>query len=301
LLVVDLQGNEEAVPLAPRLFLGARWSPDGESVAYNGADPGSIASAEGDIYTYNMALRTAPRRLTFEGVNSYPVWSPDGTRVAFASIREGTAGIDLFVKTVNDDSPPQMILTLPGEQHPTQWPSDDLVVFESGSPTDLWMVDLSSDSAVASPYLEAEAPLTDLMVSPDGDLAAYASGESGTFFDVYVRSFPVARQPEIVSQGGGTFPFWSPDGNTIYYWTPGPSGTIKSLIATRIERGPPFAVTSRDTVLTGAYRSVDSHLHPDGDRLVTSQNLGAFATAGDALRLLIVTNFFEELRQRVPN
>ena len=209
------------------------------------------------------------------------------------------------MKTVNDDSAPQMIVTLPGDQIPNQWPSDDLVVFESGGPSDLWMVDVSSDSAVARPYLESEADLYYVMVSPDGDLAAYTSDESGRP-EVYVRSFPDARQPDIVSQGGGIFPLWSPDGNTIYYWTLGPPSSIKSLVATRIERGPPFVVISRDTVLTAAYRSFDSHLHPDGDRLVISQSLtasGANATADDALetRFLVVTNFFEELRQRVPN
>ena len=274
-------------------------------VAYNGTEPGGTAGTESDIYTYNVALRTAPRRLTFEGENRYPVWSPDGTRVTFASIREGTDASDLFVKTVNDDSAPQMIVTLPGAQIPNQWPSDDLVVFESGGASDLWMVDLSSDSAVARPYLESEADLYYLMVSADRDLAAYTSDEAGRP-EVYVRSFPDARQPDILSQGGGRFPLWSPDGNTIYYWTLGETSAVKSLIATTIERGPPFVVISRDTVLTGAYRSFDSHLHPDGDRLVISQSLtaeGANATADDALetRFLIVTNFFEELRERAPN
>ena len=303
LLVVDLDGSEEPTPLEPRLFIGARWAPDGESVAYQGTEPGE-SGAEPDIYTYNVALRTAPRPLTFEGANRQPVWSPDGTRVAFASNREGTDGLDLFVKTVNDDSPPEMIVTLPGPQLPTQWPSDDLVVFESGLPSDLWIVDLSSDSAVASPYVEAEADLDDVMVSPDGDLAAYVSNESGTD-EVYVRSFPEARQPEIVSQGGGVFPLWSPDGNTIYYWTLGPPTAITSLIATRIERGPPFVVLSRDTVLAGTYRKFDSDLHPDGDRLIISQGVGApdASAEGDVApeRFLVVVNWFEELRARMGN
>ncbi len=144
------------------------------------------------------------------------------------------------------------------------------------------------------------------MVSPDGDLAAYTSDESDGR-DVYVRSFPEARQPEIVSQDGGEAPLWSPDGNTIYYWTPGPPNRIKSLIAAQIERGPPFAVTSRDTVLTGTYQTTGSDLHPDGDRLVIPQNVSA--PRGDAAadgapepeRFLVVVNWFEELLERVGN
>ncbi len=286
-------------PLDTRRYVGPRWSPNGESVVYQGTEPGG-AAGEFDIYTYNVELRTAPRRLTFEGDNRLPVWSPDGTRVAFASQRDGTTGPDLFVKTVNDDSPPQMIVTLPGNQIPTQWPSDDVVIFESGALPDLWMVDLSSDSAVARPYLQSEAVLLDITVSPDGDLAAYTSDESDRR-EVYVRSFPEARQPEIVSQGGGVTPLWSPDGNTIYYWTPGPPPN--SLIAARIERGPPFAVVSRDTVLTGTYQIFESDLHPDGDRLVIVQNVTA--PGGDAAvepeRFLVVVNWFEELLERVGN
>jgi dipeptidyl aminopeptidase/acylaminoacyl peptidase len=299
LLVVDLQGNEEAIPLDPREFFGVRWSPDGESVAYQGGEPGMLPGGA-DIYTYNVELRTAPKRLTFGG-GRRPVWSPDGTHVAFGSTGDGNN--DLFVKTVNDDSPPQMIVTLPGIQLPTQWPSDDLVLFESGG--DLWRVDLSSDSAVVRPYLEAEDELRDIMVSPDGDLAAYASDELETR-EVYVRSFPEARQPVIVSQGGGRFPFWSPDGGTIYYWTLGPENAPKSLIAATIERGPPFVVASRDTVLTGIYLT-SSDLHPDGDRLVIAQNVsapGGDAAADGAVeseRFLVVVNWFEELLERVGN
>ncbi len=122
--------------------------------------------------------------------------------------------------------------------------------------------------------------------------------------NVYVRSFPEARQPEIVSQGGGESPFWSPDGNTIYYWA---LGTPENLVAARIERGPPFVVLSRDTVLTGIYSTDHADLHPDGDRLVIPQNVGAAgsdAAADGAVepeRFLVVVNWFEELLERVGN
>ena len=236
--------------------------------------------------------------------------STDGTRIAFVSNRDGTDDLDLFVKTVNDDSPPEMIVTLPGPQLTSQWPSDDVLLFTrvggGGTFFDLWMVDPSSDSAVARPYLESEAVPIDIMVSPDGTLAAYTSIESGTAREVYVRSFPEARQPEIVSQGGGDTPSWSPDGNTIYYWTPGGSTDLKSLIAASIERGPPFVVTSRDTLMAGTWRVRDSDLHPDGDRWIMAQDISA--PGGDAAdeaqepeRFLVVVNWLEELRERMGN
>ena len=96
------------------------------------------------------------------------------------------------------------------------------------------------------------------------------------------------------------------DGNTLYYWTPGPRGANKQFLAARIERGPPFAVTSIDTVLSGAY-SAASDLHPEGARLIISQNLDAAGgteapvAAEEPERFLMVTNWFEELRQRLGN
>ena len=81
------------------------------------------------------------------------------------------------------------------------------------------MVNLSDpDSARAEPYLTAEADLRRIAVSPDGSLAAYRSDESGQD-EIYIRSFPDPGERTLVSQGGGTVPFWSPDGNTLYYAT----------------------------------------------------------------------------------
>ena len=53
---------------------------------------------------------------------------------------------------------------------------------------------------------------TDVVVSPDGTLAAYRSSESGQD-EIYIRSFPEPGERTIVSQGGGSEPFWSPDGD----------------------------------------------------------------------------------------
>ncbi len=304
LLVVGLDGSEEIMPLAPRLFREPKWSPDGAWVAYRGSEPGRQLD-EADIYLYNVDLRFAPTRLTIEGDDWGPVWSPDGTRVAFASDRDGVDGVGLFMKTL-DDAPAEIIVSS-STVRASQWPFDDVLVFnDGGSTSDLWIVDPSSDSAVATLYADEEAQLRDIMVSPDRSLAAYVSTESGRF-EVYVRAFPDPGQPRVVSQGGGAAPFWSPDGNTLYYWTLGSATLVKHVVAVQIDWGPPFTVMSRDTVITGAYRFDSSDLHPDGDRIIVSQEASvadggaAPAQASEPSRHLIVVNWFEELLELLGN
>ena len=145
------------------------------------------------------------------------------------------------------------LITLAGDEWPTQWPSDTLIVFEQGpNPSDLWMLDLSDpDSPRAEVYLPSEADLDDIVVSRDGTLAAFGSNESGRD-EVYIRSFPEPGERTPVSEGGGQYPFWSPDGNTVYYWTPpGPGGL--TFMAARIQREPTPVVLSRVSLFAGSY------------------------------------------------
>ena len=73
----------------------------------------------------------------------------------------------------------------------------------------------------------------------------------------------------------------------------------------RIQRDPTPVVLSRDSLFPGDYLEGFSDLHPDGDRLVVPQTVtGATEPGGDATpaqRLIMVTNWFEELRQWMGN
>ena len=96
---------------------------------------------------------------------------------------------------------------------------------------------------------------------------------------------------------------WSPDGSTLYAFTAGPE---RLALAIRLRRGPVAEVLGIDTLFTTPLGArvprTGAVLHPDGDRFILTRDVGVVATAADGPqrpdRLILVTNFFEELRQR---
>src|SRR5262249_21270355 len=89
LAIMDRQGILTPLKLPPAVYVSPRVSPDGRRVAVD-TDNGR----EGIVWVYDdLAGTTELRRLTFGGNNRSPVWSRDGTRVAYQSDREGDAAI----------------------------------------------------------------------------------------------------------------------------------------------------------------------------------------------------------------
>jgi Tol biopolymer transport system component len=59
-------------------------SRDGRHLAIESDD-----GKEANVLIYDLSITSAIRRLTFDGRNRFPIWSPDGQRVAFQSDRTG--------------------------------------------------------------------------------------------------------------------------------------------------------------------------------------------------------------------
>lgn len=90
LIDVDPAAGEPAKPT--RLTSGAftvggfKWSPDGKSIAIDHrADPNPASSHTADISIVAVADLTVRKLVTQEGPDSNPVWSPDGSSIAFQS------------------------------------------------------------------------------------------------------------------------------------------------------------------------------------------------------------------------
>jgi Tol biopolymer transport system component len=189
-------------------------SPDDRRVAAQRRSNGNY-----DIWLLDLT-RAAWTRVTDDPANDQlPVWSPEGTRIAFSSNRTGRN--ILYVKTVGGTGREELLVDTPNAKQPQSWSADGrfLLYYEIDPKTgrDLWSFDMRRKErrVVANePFEERGGQL-----SPDSRWLAYETNRSGQF-EIVVQSFPAATAIWPVSTGGGAHPRWSQSGREIYFISP---------------------------------------------------------------------------------
>ena len=174
----------------------------------------AAALGDADLWVFDLD-RGSRSRITFGGNNRYyPVWTPEGDRLAFSNI---STTITLQIAPSDGSEQPVTLLEREGQQYPTSWSRDGglLAFLESHPETlrDLWVLPVGGDPEpfLVTPFEEG-AP----MFSPDGRWMAYVSDESGQT-EVYVRPYPGPGPRFTVSTTGGREPLWSRDGSELFY------------------------------------------------------------------------------------
>jgi serine/threonine-protein kinase len=130
--------------------------------------------------------------------------------------------------------------------------------------------------------------------SPDGRWLAYSSTETGAT-EIFVVPFPNTGDAKwLVSVRGGTEPLWSRDGRELFY-----RNSQGEMVAVRVQTDPVFSVGPASVLFSdAAYRRTSVHrqydVAPDGERFLMIRRVGGEAES----RLILVQNFFEELRAR---
>jgi len=123
---VDRQGTKQPLAAPPHAYRNPRISPDGRRVAMG------IDELGGQVWIYDLS-RGALTRLTFEGSGSgNPLWSPDGSRLAFSSGAPGS----LFVQPADGSSKAERLTTNEYRQIPNSWsPDGQFLIFHETNPT----------------------------------------------------------------------------------------------------------------------------------------------------------------------
>ena len=261
----------------------------------------SIPPFEGTYDLWVKQLDTGPlSRLTFEGTQNHrATWSPNGESLRFLSNRAGN--LDLWTKRADGSGTAELVLDRDGSIWEALYSSDGTwLVFRVGAfqAGDIYAIRPGVDS-VAVPLEVTEFQELSISLSPNDRWLAYVSNNTGRD-EVYVRPFPPDAGSGLVqvSTDGGTGPVWAHSGRELFY-----RNGANELVAVQVTEGPTFVAGQQEVLFPmDGYLIASGHAMYDvsaDDRRFVMLRIGDAGTA--AAELILVTNFFEELRQRVPN
>jgi Tol biopolymer transport system component/predicted Ser/Thr protein kinase len=242
-------------------------SPGQGQVAYEQLD---ADGRHADLWLLDLS-RSVTSRLTFDPGSDYaPVWSPDGSRIAFGATRKDFE--DIYVRSAAAGGQEELLLSSDHDKSPTSWsPDGRFILFEdyTSAGIDLWVLSLEGKPR-AEPFLRTQFDETGATFSPDGKRIAYVSAESGRS-EVYVQDFPERSNRRQISTGGGSRPRWRADGRELFYGSRG-----GKLMSVDVSEGGEFGAPKELFQVRGAG---DYAVAPDGQRFLVDVALEDPTTA----------------------
>jgi len=303
LIATDRTGKFERVLPDARSYEHPRVTRDGKYVVYSTAD-GQDANA----WVYEIGSPSAPRRLTtFGGRNVLPIWSGDGSRVAYQSNKEGDLAI--FAQRFDGtDSAERLTKPAQGESHvPESWsPDGQFLTFDDVKGTSHTLSVLSiADKKVIATGVQSIEPF-ESSFSPDGKWLAYfvrrtdtQSADRGT----YVQHFPLTGLPQQAPKVNVDFhPVWTLGGKGLLYVGAAASNlfaevTVATSPALTFGSAMTFASPVQDRV---SVERRDFDILPDGRFIGVAGTDRAEQYGQGAAEMRVVLNWLEELKTRVP-
>ena len=156
------------------------------------------------------------------------------------------------------------------------------------------------DSAMVSLVATADFDEEAFAMSPDGRWLAYHSDETGSN-EVFVRSFPdTDANKRQVSNGGGVAPLWARDGQSLFFVDSDRNMiTVPVTTTDSLRLGEPRRLFRLPDDAASEYNFYTPwDIGADG-RFIMVRRVAPEATSSSTL--IIVENFFEELKAKVKN
>ena len=255
LVWVDRKGA--ATPITPKPGVSEpQLSPDGKQLLVCLADN----RQRGDIWLCDLGS-DAWTRLTSEGNNLTPRWSPDGKQISFSSNRNGP--YDVFLMPSDASAPARQLTRNQSWTSATSWSPDGRTLLAS------WQRNVTGVDIMTVPIAEPDHPAAFIATtagedwgafSPDGRWIAFQSNESGRD-EIYIQAYPGGGRKWLISSEGGVLPLWRRDGKELFYR----SGN--KVMSVPLQLGPELVISKPQMLFEGEFAD-EFDVTADGQRFV---------------------------------
>lgn len=222
-LSLSIGASAFAQTTEPLWMRGGSISPDGKQIAF---------SYMGNLYTVPVQGGDAKQLTTNESYEGHPMWSPDGTELAFCSNREGS--MDVFIMSAYGGTASR-VTTHSFNEYPAGWlDGETLLIRRAGNPTvqeltfpgntftRLYKVSKKGGRQV----LFSALSMDHISMAKDGrilynNVKGYEDPwrkhhTSSITRDIYMKQGDAYKRMTTF-EGEDRNPVWAPDGNSYYY------------------------------------------------------------------------------------
>jgi serine/threonine-protein kinase len=290
---LSFDGTATPIWNEPGYYQVPRVSPDGTRTALAIAD-----GASQDVWVYDNERGDKVRLTSGNGINTYPVWTPDGQSVVFQS------NGNLWWAHADGSSPAKPLTKATTQsQAPASFSKDNvLLIWErptgGGGVIRTVAIDNAGGELRASePVLwrQDNNPISFPAFSPDGHWIAYQAADSG-MYEIYVRHYPDTGRQWPISIAGGTFPVWSRTSKELFFRTEDQVLMVATYDTTGavFKAGTPRVWSPTRLFNVGLVQNFDHA--PDGRFAVLLPEEGQ---KNEPSYVILAQNFFSEVKRRL--
>lgn len=226
LLLASFASGVTAAEENPLWMRNSAISPDGTTIAF---------CYKGDLFTVPTQGGVAQQITTHPAYDTKPVWSPDGTKIAFASNREKSFDIYLVDKK---GGVPKKLTTHSGAEYPLTFRDQNTLLFKAaiqatpeyaqfpgGQFSQIYAVSTEG----GRPQLVSSHPMEDLSVNANGDIFLFHDKKgyedewrkhhvSSITRDIWMHKPQTGEFKKLSNfRGEDRNPVFAPDGRNYYY------------------------------------------------------------------------------------